>query len=68
VRKIAIARFDLKKGEQMAHACANACSIKGEVKKNISPSTGSGKRVARLPAPLCVMTDAWFWAAPDSLR
>ena len=39
-RKIPIARFDLNKGEQMAHACANALVSTATEEKSgsISPS------------------------------
>jgi len=36
-----------------------ACSIKGNVKENISPSTGSGEQLLDFQ-PLRAMTDAWF--------
>jgi hypothetical protein len=36
-----------------------ACSIKGNVKKNVSPSTGSGEQWLDFQ-PQLAMTDAWF--------
>jgi hypothetical protein len=40
-------------------AMANACSIKGNVKENISPTTGSRKELLDFQ-PLLAMKDAWL--------